>query len=160
MMSPEDQAREIAKLDYEMSKADVADRVKFQTEFAHSVLRGLTLGNGGAIVALFTFIGNNDGTPGYDASLIWWAFAAFLIGLFATFSTAFAAFFSQGFYMRSSASEGWTSQSQMFGGNETWDHKADYRRGEFAERIGIGAAFLGLLSFAVGSAFALAGVIP
>ena len=152
--------KEIAKLDYEALQADTAERVRIQTEFAHSVLRGLTLGNGGAIVALFTFIGNADAAARYDPPLIWWAFASYLIGLVATFAAAFGGFFAQAFYMDSSISESWTKQAEMFETGQAWDHETPYKRGELSERLGIGAAVIGLLGFAVGSGFALAGVLP
>ena len=58
---------EIAKLDYEHFKADALGRFNSVDEFARGALRGLTLGNGGAIVALFTFIGNEGAMGHYDS---------------------------------------------------------------------------------------------
>ena len=150
---------EEAKLNYERSTAEMVERMKIQTEFAHSVLRGLTLGNGGAIIALFTFIGNSNRSLPFEQQSIWCAFAIFIGGLTATFISAIGGYFSQSFYLVSTTYEAWSSQAEMLGNEQRWDHIKPYNRGTIAEYTGVAAAFIGLACFAVGSCFALSGVL-
>lgn len=66
--------RERARLHYEELRADAADRIKYQVEYRHAALRGLTIVNGGAIIALFTFIGNDRSAVLHlNPTMIWWA---------------------------------------------------------------------------------------
>jgi hypothetical protein len=161
-MTPEENQKcSEARLDYENLMADAAERVKFQAEFAHAIFRGLMLVNGGAIVALFTFIGNS--TRSFDPSKIWWAFGLFVVGLVCTLVAMIAAFFSQSFYMKSSLYQAWTNQRVMLsmphvdGGKH--DHVAEYRRGERAEFGAVVFVGLALAAFFVGSGFALSAVL-
>lgn len=156
----EKQKLEIARLEYETLRADAEKRIGYQVDLAQSALKTLTLANGGAIVALFTLLGNLDKAKlAIDPNLIWWAFAAFVIGLIATFISYFGAFFSQGFYMVSSAQEAWEKQSHMLGLPAEFDHQSPYKKGNVAEKTGIAAAMLGLLGFIAGSGIALAAVL-
>lgn len=156
-MDDESRRREIARLDYEFFKGEISERLKFQVEFAHAVLRGLTLTNGGAIVALFTFIGNSGAD--FDRQLIWWAFGLFSLGLVLTLVSSTGAFFSQSFYMKSTVSQLWNAQVDMLGGKGEFDYKTEYRKGEWSEAIGIAAGLLAIGLFIVGAGFALAGVL-
>jgi hypothetical protein len=156
-MNPEETRRHKAQLDYENYKVEISERLKFQVEFAQGVLRGLTLANGGALIALFTFIGNT-GTRHNGASL-WWAFGSFGAGLVLTLLSSMEAFFSQRFYMKSTIAQLWNEQENMLGGNGAHDFGTEYRRGEWAEIFGITCAFLALLAFIVGAGLALAGVV-
>jgi hypothetical protein len=71
-----------------------SDRLKYQMELAHGVLRNLLLVNGGAIVALFTFIGDTD--RAYEPRGIWWAFTCFAAALVATLVASILGYFPQG----------------------------------------------------------------
>jgi hypothetical protein len=59
-MSPEPPHRpsEIAKLDYEASITEAADRLRFQQEIGLTACKSVILVNGGAIIGLLSFIGN------------------------------------------------------------------------------------------------------
>ena len=46
-------------MDYEASTAHASERLRFQQETAVAAIKSLTLVNGGAILALLTFIGNS-----------------------------------------------------------------------------------------------------
>lgn len=72
VMDDQERRRAIARHDYEDFKAETAERLKLQAEMAHAALKGLTLANGGAIVALFTFLGNSRSAV--DRGDLWWAF--------------------------------------------------------------------------------------
>jgi hypothetical protein len=160
-MSPEEQISSEARLDYESLVSDAAERLRLQADFAQAIFRGLTLVNGGAIVALFTFIGNSKLT--FDATRIWWAFGCFVCGLVLNLIATMAAFHSQSCYMKSSQYQAWDNQrvmlklpKQVVKGRS---YLAEYRRGEIAEYVAMGAVALGLFAFIVGSAFALMGVL-
>ncbi|MBO9518366.1 MAG: hypothetical protein J7493_09890 [Porphyrobacter sp.] len=71
---------------------EVRDRLNFQLGLAQSTLRNLMLVNGGALVALLTFIGNSDS---YDRTGIFKASNCFSIGLGLVLTAYFAAFWSQ-----------------------------------------------------------------
>lgn len=156
-MDAEEQARQIASLDYEDQKAEVAERLRFQSELAHAALRGLTLTNGGAVVALFTFIGNS--AAAFDRTMVWWAFGLFLGGLFCTLSATVAGYFAQGSYMQATQFDAWTSQSRMVGGSDRWPAERTRKVGWIVEVVGVTAALLALLAFGAGSWCALAGVL-
>jgi hypothetical protein len=157
--------REIAKHDYENLKQESVDRLKYQIEYSQGLIRALTLANGGAIVALFTFIGNldADGAMAYKSIWIWWAFAAFSAGLTSIILSSFGAFFSQYWYMMSTINEMWMKQVQMLGGVPNPEFQAncfkDHKRGTWALGLGIVAACVSLASFVAGSGLALKGVL-
>lgn len=116
-----------------MSESD--DRLKYAQDFAHAALRGLMIVNGGAIVALFTFIGETAAE--FDRTLIWRAFFAFAMGLAFTLAATIAGYFSMGnAYQDRSRGANW------------W------------ENLGIGLVILAMAAFLLGSGFALAGVMP
>lgn len=161
LTSRHEQRQTEARLDYENLTADVADRLKLQGELAQAIFRGLTLVNGGAIIALFTFVGNSEHE--FDATRIWWAFGSFVAGLALTLLAVMAAFRSQSCYMKSSQYEAWDNQRAWLdlpprkdGGN---DYRKEYRLGEIAEYVAIGAVACGLIAFVIGSGFALTGVL-
>src|SRR3954471_9041 len=91
-------ARHIAALDFEVAKADTLERLKFQADFAKVAWQSLSLVNGGAIVALFTFIGNAK--PTLDQHLIWIGFECFAFGLAINIASVLCGFMSQAYFMR------------------------------------------------------------
>lgn len=161
MTADDEQRRTEARLDYESLTADASERLKMQAEIAQAIFRGLTLVNGGAIIALFTFIGNSELT--YDATNIWWAFGCFVLGLASTLVAIMAAFRSQSCYMKSSQYEAWDKQRLMLNlplrNPGPRDYLAEYRSGEIAEYVAIGTVSIALIAFVIGSAFALTGVL-
>jgi hypothetical protein len=64
-------------------------------ELASIGLKGLLLANGGALVAMLTFVGNYDQQPLVIASL-WLAFAMFVVGLVGTLAAIVFGYFAQG----------------------------------------------------------------
>lgn len=150
---------EVAKLDYEHFKADALGRFNSVDEFARGALRGLTIGNGGAIVALFTFIGNDGAVGHYNAGRLWWAFAFFVAGLVFVFAATICGYFSQAYYMQASNEQAFAAQATIWDTGQKFDHLPTFNRGEKFEVGGIVGACLSLVLFAVGSGFALAGVL-
>jgi hypothetical protein len=151
-------ARKVAELDFELAKVDASERLKFQSDFAQAAWRLLTLVNGGAIVALFTFIGNAK--PAIDHGLIWSSFVCFCAGLAFCALSIGAGFFAQAYYMKSNISVAWNKQAEMHGYAPAYTdvQKSEERTGEIAEYVGIGCAALSLISFIAGAACALSGV--
>jgi hypothetical protein len=146
---------EMARQDYEHFRSDALERVGSAAEFARGALRALTLGNGGAIIALFTFIGNASTEWPLDERNIKWAFGWFLAGLVAVFIATIAAYFGQSFFMRASLEQAWNAQSRLLGTPEKENPEKSYKKGDVAETIGIGGVILSLIFFAVGSGCAL-----
>jgi hypothetical protein len=160
-MSPEEQRQTEARLDYENLTADAADRLRLQGEMAQAIFRGLTLVNGGAIIALFTFIGNSESE--FDATKIWWAFGCFVSGLALTLVALMAAFRSQSCYMKSSQYEASDNQRVWLNlpprNASSPNHRTEYRLGEIAEYVAMGAVGSAFMAFVIGSGFALTGVL-
>jgi hypothetical protein len=150
--------RHVAALDYELAKADVLERLKFQATFAEIAWRSLTLVNGGAIVALFTFIGN--ARPAIDHSLIWVGFGCFAAGLVSNILSIMAGFFAQAFYMKSTTSAAWNKQLEMHGYEPQYAEVqvGEQRAGDRWEWTAIITAVASLLAFVAGAACALQGV--
>jgi hypothetical protein len=134
----------------------VADRLKFQVDFAQAALKNLTLVNGGAIVALFTFLGH-DGER-LNLRLLWWSFASFSLGLIFVLAAFLAAFYSQLFFMNTSQYQMWNSQLEIVGRNPEHDFIAEFKKGNCALIVAIALAVLSLIVFVVGAGFALGGV--
>src|SRR5438552_5652155 len=106
-------ARHIAAMDFELAKADFLERLRFQADFAKVAWQSLSLVNGGAIVALFTFIGN--ARPALDQHLIWTGFGCFAFGLAINIASILFGFMSQAYFMRATAFGGWNEQAKMHG---------------------------------------------
>ena len=150
--------RHAAALDYDLAKADVLERLKFQASFAETGWRSLTLVNGGAIVALFTFIGNAG--PSVDESLIWTGFFFFVVGLGSNIVSILGGFLAQAFYMKATTSIAWNKQAEMHGYQPPFAkvQQDEERTGDRWEILAIAAAVLSLIAFVAGASCALAGV--
>jgi hypothetical protein len=157
---PELADRHIAALDFEFAKADVLERLRFQASFAEVGWRSLALINGGAIVGLFTFIGNAK--PATNPSLLWTAFALFAAGLVMNILSIMGGFLAQAFYMKATTSTAWNKQAQMHGHQPQYvdELRAEMRAGNIWEMIAIAASMLSLAAFIGGAAFSLVAVTP
>lgn len=147
----------VAQLDYENFKVEYLDRLRYQVEFAQSSLRGMMLVNGGALIALFTFIASSDAK--FDPTPIWWSFAAFSIGLAATVFAKMAAFFSMGDYLISTQYQMWNRQSLITGASDAWDGDSPWKRAQRWQLAAVGGITVGFVGFVAGSILALAGVL-
>lgn len=146
---------EMARLDFENLRQEVADRLKFQVEFAQAAMKNLTLVNGGAIVALFTILGHDGGH--FEMHRLWWAFVCFSLGLVFVLGAFLAAFYSQLFFMNSSAYQMWNSQLQIMGEPAKYEIIPEFKKGNRALAVGVSLALLSLVAFVTGAGFALAG---
>jgi hypothetical protein len=148
----------------DMVKTDLHERVRFSVTFADNALKALMLVNGGAIIGLFTFIGNTAGKPGLlamDATGLWVAFGVFVAGLVLALVAHLGAYASQDLYMRVShaqflhLTDGPTSTLRSFNVPPRL-----YRWGHVAQYGALLFAVASLIAFCVGSACALAAVLP
>jgi hypothetical protein len=148
---------EIASLEYEEHKAEAAERLRFSAELAQSALRGLMIANGGAIVALFTFIGNSSAN--FEAEAIWRAFGFFVAGLSLTLLATGLGFAARSLYFRYAVALARNAQAEMHLLPPKEDTLFDYRWGNRAENAAIGSAALALIAFMIGCGNALHGVL-
>jgi hypothetical protein len=150
--------RHIAALDFDLAKADVLERLKFQADFAKVAWQSLSLVNGGAIVALFTFIGNAK--PTLNQHLIWIGFGCFAFGLAVNILSILLGFMSQGSYMRATALTGWNKQAEMHGYRPKYEDalQKEMKAGDKWHLAAIIACVSSLIAFVAGSAFSLSAV--
>lgn len=152
-------ARHIAALDFEFAKSDVMERLRFQADFAKVAWQSLSLVNGGAIVALFTFIGHAK--PELNSqSHLWVGFVCFAVGLAINIASIVFGFMSQAYFMRGSVSATWNEQAKMHG-HEPQHVEVGEREMMVGNRwhaLALTACVLSLVAFIVGAAFSLAGV--
>lgn len=159
-------ARKIAAEDAAASRADAAERVKNQMSIADQTMKALMLANGGAMIALFTFIGNlvagsAIGVP-FDRTKLWIAFACFVAGLVAALLCHLAAFASQDRFYNQSMHEAYRHQALAHGVEPTSTPEQIfglYKQGMIAYAVGLALAAVSMVTFAVGAGFALAGVL-
>ncbi len=148
--------------DFEKYSTEEAQRLGFQHEFAQAALKSSVLVNGGAIVALFTFLGNDKAA--LDPDWLFWSFGCFAFALASGLAAYLGAFLSQAFYMNAVAYRATKSRNAM--GNipdeDHHDTKADRQAklGNIAIGFGIGACVVSLAGFVAGSLCALLGLVP
>lgn len=148
---------------YDAQTAEAAERLKFAIGIVDNGTRSLMLINGGALIALFTFIGNARKVQvGLTLSpqLLWFAFVAFSVGLVLTMLAMLGAFLSQNAFYAAAQAIAWNAQDEMAGRPARQDTERDVRAGQHAQYAAVGAAVLSIVAFVGGCAFALAGVLP
>lgn len=157
---------DLARMNYQVQLADAADRVRIQATLADRALQSIMLANGGALVALFTFVGNvgqkGGGGIAFDPAGLKAAFLCFAIGLFLGLLTHLAAFISQDRFYQASMSEAFRNQRIMSTGQQDTDQVAMIRfmnHGIFVYIAGLGLFVVGVGLFIAGSWFALSAVI-
>jgi hypothetical protein len=158
-------ARE-AEQEYAVAKADAAERVKNQMSIADATMKALLLANGGAMVALFTFVGNlvakSSRVVPFDPTRLWAGFACFVGGLIAALLVHALAFLSQDRFYNQSMVEAWRQQTSMLTQVRSTPGEKElaiYRQGMAFYRTGFFVALISIAMFAVGCGYALSGVL-
>jgi len=155
-----DDDRTIAALDRDFFQSSAMIRLESISNFAQSTWKGLMIVNGGAIVALFTLLGNT--TVIVERTGLWWAFLLFSFGLAATLFSNLTAYVTQSAYWQQDMGGAWNAQELMHGRAPKWEK--DVRRsaslGQFFEWVALISAVLSLLAFLGGSWCALQAVTP
>lgn len=147
---------EFAKFDFDEKMKEASCRLQYQMDLAQSLFRALTLGNGGAIIALLTFIGNNDAAV--DKNAIWWAFLLYGFGLVGVFCGYIGGFFSQRYFYVSTIYEAWNAQATHVGEIGAYNHIDPYNKGHVALFAATGFAVISLIAFIAASMLGLAAI--
>ena len=147
--------------------ADAAERIRFQASFAEKLLNALMIANGGAIIGLFTFLGNMIGKQGspihVDVAPIWIAFACFVLGLALTLAAHIMAFLSQQMFYFQSIEEVKRHDRALVMDEPQMDRSTERAHNMSGARYytaGIGLAACGILFFVAGCGSALFGLLP
>lgn len=156
----------IAENDLAAARADAAERVKAQLTIADATMKALMLANGGAMIALFTFIGNlvakTSGAIPFNTGRLWIAFACFVIGLTLALLCHVCAFLSQDRFFNQAMVEVWRQQDAWQRSMHTMPNEREvrfYKQGMTAYVGGIVLAFCSIIGFMLGCGFALSGVL-
>ena len=133
---------------------EAAERLKFATAYAHAGLKGLFLANGGAIVALLTFLGNAQAAH-VEKHKIWWAFVCFTLALSLVLAAYIAGYASHASSMQATFARYMNAlrAAQGFPGNS--DAARDESRANFTENLGLAFVVASLALFVCGAFVAL-----
>lgn len=148
------------------ARADAAERVRQQHSLSEKGLGSLLIANGGALIGLFTFVGNAVGKEAaisFDLTLIWASFWAFSAGVALTLSAYLLAFLSQDRFYFQSMHEAERWQRSLAAGVADQDVDAERRANSLGMKFyngGIVCAAIAIFAFMIGCGLALAGVLP
>lgn len=158
-MTPEDREIELAKLEHEQLKQEFSDRLRIQEGLGTAGLKSLIIVNGGALIALFTFIGN-VGAAGaiVDVNHVWRGFAFFVAALAAAIAAQVTAYFMQSKYGIATTYELWNAQSRIVGKPATYDHRAPHAAGNAFMILTAVLVVASFMLFCAGAGFSLSGV--
>jgi len=149
----DENARAVALQEYEAQTSEAQARVQYQIEYAKTLLNSLMLGNGGAILALLTFIGNTGSKVA--PAMMHNAFGLYATGLAFVFVAYIGAFFSQFFFYNAAQFMAWNAQAQANGLEPGYNVGPEGMRGNIAMGVGIVFCFLSLICFIWASVSAL-----
>ena len=152
-MTDDKMKREIGLQDYEAQTTEALARVQFQIDYSKTLFNGLTLANGGAILAILTFIGNTTGKV--DPTKMMCAFSFYIAGLVLVFLAYIGAFFSQFFFYNAAQFMAWNAQAEATGAKPLHDLTKEGRRGNVAMIAAVVACLASLVAFVCGSVSAL-----
>lgn len=166
VMTPDELAR-LGTENHTAARAEAMERLKFQNGIADAAMKALMLANGGAMVALFTFIGNlmakaANGRIPFDTHGLWIAFACFVGGLVAALVCHICAFLSQDRFFNQSMREAWREQEAAIRKEASKISPLELRlfhQGMTIYFAGIALSLVSVTAFVVGCGFALSGVL-
>lgn len=146
---------------------DAGDRIRFQATFAEKLLNALLVANGGAIIGLFTFVGNLIGKAASPIRLapsaLWIAFACFVLGLSLALAAHIFAFLSQQEFYYQAMEEIAHRERALIQDEPQVDRTRERRFNEMGARRyahGILVAAGSIILFVIGCGAALYGLIP
>lgn len=152
-MTDDKTKREIALQDYSHQSSEAMARLQYQVDYSKALLNGLTVGNGGAILAILTFIGNTGSKV--DPANMQGAFGIYGTGLALVLAAYACGFFTQYFYYDASQNQAWNAQAEALGGIGNHEVARPMRRGNICLAVGIVVAVGSLACFIFGSSLAL-----
>ena len=133
---------------------------------ADATMKALLLANGGAMIALFTFVGNlvaksSKAVP-FDPSRLWTGFFCFVAGLVAALLVHAFAFLSQDRSYNQSMLEAWRHQRTSLDGIPADPSERElqvFGQGHAFYGIAFFLAIVSIALFAIGCGYALGGVL-
>lgn len=153
--------------DLAAARAESVDRIRHQMTLAEKSLSALMVANGGALIGMFTFIGNvaakSPDSMMFNVGLIWGGFSAFCVGVALALIAHLGAFLSQDRFYQVSMLEVWRHQRSLLNDVEHLDRADELRFHAQGGMIYYGSLVLSILSilaFMIGCGFSLAGVLP
>jgi hypothetical protein len=155
-------AVELMGIDVESARVEMVERLKFQVGYSEAVIKALVLVNGGAMVALFTFVGNASQANlfRFDIGQLWVAFALFATGISAALVAAVGGFFSQGFFYNVSQLDIWMAQEARLTGQTPKDNRNPLMKwGRIFQYAGVASATSSMILFSIGAGIALFAVL-
>jgi len=162
-----DAQRAETEFDLQAARDEVVERLRNQMSFAEKSLAALLLAHGGALIGLFTFIGNvvgkADAPLKFNTSSLWGGFVCFSLGVAMVLVAHLFAFFSQLAFYNQAAQEMWRHQRTLGSGvvnGEMSKELSLYNQGNTHMKIAIFVLCGSLLLFIGGSGLSLAGVLP
>lgn len=161
--APDGPRGDFTKVRVESLYSKAATRYESAGDIATLGLRSVLLANGGALVALLTFVGNAQNTV-RAPELMWWAYSMFGLGLFAALLSTFCAFQTQSDYARqgdATADRIYFHTIGHIAQAETEEKEADRYRsaGQRWEWAGVSLFLISTVCFLVGTFFGLFALI-
>ncbi|WP_145201413.1 hypothetical protein [Sphingobium sp. B2] len=151
------QDRQRIEQEFASQDAEATARLSYSIGFAQSGLQALTLINGGALVALFSFVASASAVT-FDLAALWWAFGFFAAGLVFNILAYLGAHLAQDRYYIVAQYCAWNAQDEMADADASHDPMPPYRAGSIAQMAAMLCAILALAAFIAGCGFALSGV--
>ncbi len=145
--------RAFYEAEYTFKLADAQNRLDYADGYGQSALKSAFLVNGGAIVALLTFVGNVESTV--DIEGLFWAFVSFIAGLIASLLGYLGAYFSQNYFYLAMLDEARLSKAKALNLHLKAEAAKETRSGNCWLGVAIAGAILSVISFGCGSIMAL-----
>ena len=160
MADNQDIVKSIVEQERPLRAAEMQERQRSQSQLALATFRGLIIVNGGAIVALFTFIGNRSGS--FDLHKVWWGFSFFTAGVVFVLGASLLAYFAEGCFIEFQFQEVWWAYATAHDLDPEFYGKRGRKSrlyGRILNSIGLCFAILSLFCFISGAGFVLSGVL-
>lgn len=148
--------RAIALQDYEQQSTEALARLQYQVDYSKALLGALTVGNGGAIIALLTFIGNTGSKV--DPANMQGAFGTYGAGLAFVLVAYASGFFAQLYFYNVCQKQAWNAQAEALGTKGENEFEGDMAKANAALGAGIVSAVASLGCFVWASLLALGAI--
>ena len=152
-MTDDKMKREIGLQDYEAQSAEALARLQYQVDYSKALLGALTVGNGGAIIALLTFIGNTGSKV--DPASMQGAFGVYGLGLTFVLVAYASGFFTQLYFYDVCQMQAWNAQAEALGGKGENEFDGAMKKGNRALVAGVIVSLASLGCFVGASLLAL-----
>jgi hypothetical protein len=157
VLTTEQQAT-IAQMDHEHYLQETSQRLQFQQDLALAVLKSLTLVNGGAVLALLTFIGNRQSA--FNQAELAVGVECFAGGLAANLLAYLFGYFAQSQFMDVVTVSLWNAQHTLIGAKHDDGWKRPSRVGGALLAVGVVLAVASLALFAGGAIVVATSFVP